>query len=66
MMKNSLSRVTEKLVVELSSNGSVIKMTILGALIDNYLVENKLIKLDHSYRIISLDNIMDKVQFSWT
>ena len=65
-MKNSLSRVTEKLVVELSSNGSVIKMTILGALIDNYLVENKLIKLDHSYRIISLDNIMDKVQFSWT
>ena len=65
-MKNSLSRVTVKLVVELSSNGLVIKMTILGALIDNYLVENKLIKLDHSYRIISLDNIMDKVQFSWT
>ena len=66
MMKNSLSRVTVKLVVELSSNGLVIKMTILGALIDNYLVENKLIKLDHSFRIISLDNIMDKVQFSWT
>ena len=65
-MKNSLSRVTEKLVVELSSNGSVIKMTILEALIDNYLVENKLIKLDHSFRIINLDNIMDKVQFSWT
>ena len=65
-MKNSLSRVTEKLVVGLSSNGSVIKMTILEALIDNYLVENKLIKLDHSFRIISLDNIMDKVQFSWT
>ena len=63
-MKNSLSRVTEKLVVGLSSNGSVIKMTILEALIDNYLVENKLIKLDHSFRIISLDNIMDKVQFS--
>ena len=66
MMKNSLSRVTVKLVVELSSNGLVIKMTILGALIDNYLVENKLIKLDHSFRIINLDNIMDKVQFSWT
>ena len=65
-MKNSLSRVTVKLVVELSSNGSVIKMTILEALIDNYLVENKLIKLDHSFRIINLDNIMDKVQFSWT
>ena len=67
MMKNSQFRVTEKLVVELSSNGSVSRMTISEALIDNYLVvENKRLKQDHSFKTISLVNIMDKVQFSWT
>ena len=67
MMKNSQCRVTEKLVEELSSNGSVSRMTISGALIDNYLVvENKQLKQDHSFKTISLVNIMDKVQFSWT
>ena len=64
-MKNSLCRVTEKSVAQLLSNGLVNKMIILGALIGNYLVvENKLLKLDHSFRTISLGNIMAKVQFS--
>ena len=65
MMKNSLCKVTVKSLVELSSNGLVSKMTILVALIDNYLVvENKLLKLDHSFKTISLANIMAKVLFS--
>ena len=65
-MKNSLCRVTVKWGAELLSNGLVSKMTILAALIDNYLVvENKLLKLDHSFRTInSMGNIMAKVQFS--
>ena len=65
MMKNSLCKVTVKLLVGLSSNGLVNKMTILVAPIDNYLVvENKLLKLDHSFKTISLVNIMAKVLFS--
>ena len=65
MMKNSLCKVTVKSLVELSSNALVSKMTILVAPIDNYLVvENKLPKLDHSFKTISLVNIMAKVLFS--
>ena len=64
-MKNSQCRVTVNSLVEPSINGLVSKMTILEALIDNYLVvENKPIKLDHSFRTISLGNIMAKVQSS--
>ena len=47
------------------SSGLVNKMIILGALIGNYLVvENKLLKPDHSFRTISLGNTMARVQFS--